>query len=298
MEVVRSKADHSAAIYQLCHGRFENRFFSAAGDRFVVEWDDELNQTGLAIQMDHPVYSVYYNSAFELLFAGTSTGNFHVVSLATKSELRNIAVHTNGIYSFCFLEKFNLLVVAGGDGKISIWQLPDMELLRSFPLGDFKLRGMAKNQDETRIALACGDGKVRVFETLFFNEIYTLDAHAEGATSVAFHPTKPTLITGGKDAHLKVWNIEDDYKEIISIPAHYSTIYTIAFSPDTKHFVTTSRDKSFKLWDANTLDVISKIELGGTGHTHSVNSALWLYPTHFITASDDRKINLVNLGNE
>ena len=296
MEVVRSKSDHSAAIYHLCRGRFENRFLSAAGDRFVVEWDDELNQTGLAIQMDHPVYSIFYSKQYDMLLAGTSHGNLHVVDLNAKKELRNIALHNNGVYSFCFLEKFNLLVVAGGDGKISIWQLPELDFLRSFPLGDFKLRSMAKSADESFIALACGDGKVRVFETLFFNELYTIDAHAEGATCVAFHPTKPTLLTGGKDAHLKVWNITDDYKEIISIPAHYSTIYTIAFSPDAKHFVTTSRDKSFKLWDANTLDVISKIELGGTGHTHSVNSALWLSPTHFITASDDRKINLVRVS--
>lgn len=293
MKVLRTNTEHAASVYTLTVGSDRASFFSGAGDKFVVKWNsDTLQQQAFAVKLEQPVFSILHIPAFQLLVIGTSQGDLHVVDLVEKKEIRHFTTHRLGIYSLLFHEKEKQLIVAAGDGSFSIWHLPSFELIRHIPLGEFKLRALALTVDGYQLAIACGDEKIRIFETFFYNEIYTLQGHKEGVTSLCYHPTKNALMSGGKDGLLKVWNTKEDYKLLLELPAHYSTIYHISFSPNKKNMLTTSRDKSYKLWDAETLEVKVKQEASGTGHTHSVNAALWLDDEHFITAGDDRKITL------
>jgi len=66
---------------------------------------------------------------------------------------------------------------------------------------------------------------------------------------VRYSPDGKFLLTGGRDAHLNIWQT-DSYELIKSIPAHNWAIYDIVFNPDTTLFATASRDKTIKIWDA------------------------------------------------
>ncbi|MEZ4800217.1 MAG: WD40 repeat domain-containing protein [Flavobacteriales bacterium] len=293
METLKVNTNHNGAVYAFQPGLEPGHFFSSAGDRFVAQWKSEdLEQMPFAIQLDHPAFAMHVIPERSLLIVGTSAGNIHVFDLVEKKEKRNLAVHTQSIYAFTYLKKDNWLIAACADGTISIWHVPDWQLIRRIPLGEFKIRALDISSDGYHVAVGCGDGSIKILETMFFNEIYTLKMHEDSVTSVKFHPTKPVLLSGGKDGHLRVWNMKEDYNHVLSMPAHYAAIYTIAFSPEADYFVSTSRDKSFKLWNAETLEFIEKKEVSGQSHTHSVNCALWLDTTRFITGGDDRKIVL------
>ncbi len=137
--------------------------------------------------------------------------------------------------------------------------------------------------------MACGGGTVRVLDTTDLNEHHTLDAHEGGALCAAFHPTKPVLLTGGKDGHLRLWHATEKHRALLAIPAHKAAIYHIAFHGNGMRTATAGRDKSAKLWDATSLDPLARLDRQAGGHGHSVNAVLWVNDT-LITAGDDRNI--------
>jgi WD40 repeat protein len=72
-----------------------------------------------------------------------------------------------------------------------------------------------------------------------------LEGHSLPITSLAFSPCGRYLLSGSRDAQLKVWDLSTfSLKE--NIPAHLFAIYDIEYSPNENYFATASRDKSIK----------------------------------------------------
>ncbi len=256
----------------------------------MVQWNvNDLTQLPFAVNLTKPAYSAIFIDKYQLLIAGNSLGEFHVIDFENKKEIRHIVHHTKGIYDFTFHEENNVLIAAGGDGILSVWSLPEFELIRNIPLCEEKIRQQAISPDKKSIAVACGDGKLRVLDHEFYNELATIDAHKDGCTAVAWHPTKPVLVSGGKDAHIKCWNTKDAYKEVLSIPAHQFAVYSIVFDDEGKLMATCSRDKTIKLWNASTFEPIQRIDATTNGHSHSVNRILLSKQT-LLSCGDDKKI--------
>ena len=283
---------HRGAVHALEATAHPAQWLSGSADGRVVRWDMREPERGeLVADAAVPVYSLHHDLARKLLFIGNANGGLHVIDLVEREELRLLRTHRKGIFSIVPLGT-DRLVCTGGEGSISLWQLPSMELLRKIPLCEEKVRGAAVSNDGGSIALACGDGLVRVLDTGDLNEMATIEAHAKGAASVCWHPTKPVLITGGRDGFLRTWRSDKGYAPLLEVPAHRANIYGIVFGPDGGTIATASRDKTVRIWDAKDLALITKLDLGVGGHTHSVNTVRWCGGDALLSASDDKRILL------
>lgn len=281
---------HRGAVYALQGTSNPNLFLSASGDGKVVRWDRRMPDHGETVaDALKPIYTIHYDRDRKLLFLGNSEGGLHVVDLAEGEELRHLHAHRLGIFRIVPLGS-ERIVCSGGDGTISVWKVPSMELERQIPLSEEKVRGLATNPDGSLLAVASLDGRVHVLDTQDLNTRHVMDAHERGAASVCWHPSKPVLISGGRDGHLRFWRSDDAFTPLQSIPAHRANIYGIAFSPDATLCATASRDKSVKLWDAATFDPFDRFELKQGGHTHSVNAVHWCANGTLLSAGDDRTV--------
>lgn len=281
---------HAASVYGIAHGSRNDTIFSAGGDKFAVEWNTTTGeQDSLAVKFENPVFTVSFITGQNLLVAGTAVGGLHIIDIASKQEQHHFTTHRKGIYDLHYIKERKQLFVAGGDGVLSVWSIPDFQLLRKIPLSSEKLRQIAVSDDHGLIAIACSDGTIRLLEPDFFSEIRSINAHTQGATSVAWHPTKPVLMSGGRDAMLKCWNSREQYECVLSLPAHNFAIYSIVFNSTRQLIATASRDKTIKIWDANTLDNLQRLDVKDGGHTHSVNKLIWKDDV-LISCGDDRKI--------
>ncbi len=292
MQHIATFTGHTAAIYILAHGTRPGHFLSSGGDGRIVEWDAARPGDGtLLATLPRPVFALLLAPAHGLLLAGTDTGGLHVIALREKREIQAYEVHTKGIFRIIPLSS-DMLACAGGDGSISLWHTSSkgLKLVRQIPLADAKLRDLALAPDGNMLAVACGDGTVRVLETTSFNEVHTVHAHRGGATTLAFHPAKPVLLSGGKDGYLRAWHTDEDYRVILGSSAHAGTIYAIRSSPDGRWLASGGRDKAVKLWKAGDLSP------GGTSRypmdrpTRSVNTLLWSGDL-LLTAGDDRTVH-------
>ncbi|MBK9175777.1 MAG: hypothetical protein IPM46_05450 [Flavobacteriales bacterium] len=249
---------------------------SAGADGRVLRWRKaEPDHVRLLATLPDPLYTAWLQKGAAHLYAGTTRGELFVLDMRAKAERQHILAHNSPIYCMNGTTD-GLLYVGGGDGVLTVWSMGSDALLhavRRVPIAEAKLRSIAIQRG--LIALAFGDGSVHVLNEGTLNTIAHWTAHELGCSTVAWHPSKPVLLSGGKDGQLAAWKVDNDFEPILRLPAHRSTIYAIGFSADADWLATASRDKTVKLWNPSTLDPVARLDVRSNGHTHSVNALCW-----------------------
>jgi len=279
---------HAGAVYACTSsGKF---VYSGGADKYAARWlIDQGTQDKFAIKFDHAIYSIELIEN-NLFAAGLSDGALHFFDLSSRKEINYFTQHTKAIFSIKYNPHRKHVYVGDADGNLSIWNSETPELIIYMPLGCGKIRSCSVSDKGEHFALACQDGTIRVFETEHFNELKTFNAHKNGATSVLFHPTESSwLVSGGKDALLKLWNWDTE-QELNSVVAHTFSVYDIISVKNGGLLVTSSRDKNIKVWNSEDLGFIKRLDAKTGGHQHSVNALSKIDETTFVSCSDDKRI--------
>ncbi len=281
---------HSGQIFSIA---FDGNFiYSSSADKFVTRWNFQTSQQDkFAIRFEISPYTISLISNYEKLAVGLENGDLHIFDLLNRKEVKFYQQHKSAVFSALENKSKSHFYSCDADGNLAVWNTSSLKLELFLPFNCGKIRRMTLNSDESKLFLACQDGFIRILETHFYNLIDEIYTHEGGVTALCLDPNNETIfLTGGKDAHLKVWNLTTK-RCIKSIPAHNYVIYDILFLAYDK-FVTISRDKSIKIWDKETFSVIQKIDSKSKGHKHSVNSIVKLNENSFVTASDDKTIKI------
>lgn len=284
---------HDGAVYSINRGMHGNQFLSAGSDRMVVEWSiEELKPTHVLARTPGVIYCTCLIEEFSILLVGNDQGGIHVIDLEKKAEVRYLLGHSKGVFSLLWNAEQKHIISSGGDGNVVCWDVQDFHYNKLMTLCDAKIRAVDISKKHRSIALACGDNSIRIFGSNTLELKHEWQAHEMSVNTVCFHPNGRWLLSGSRDAHLNVWDIENGYKLHKQIPAHNYAIYSIAFHPNGKLFATASRDKTIKIWDAENLEFLIRIDSEfHQGHINSVNSLYWTnYNNYLVSGSDDRSI--------
>lgn len=282
--------EHGGAIYTCDF--FNGFLYTGSADNFVTRWDIQSGkQDKFAIKFKQSVFSL---KIFEnhFLAVGLTNGDVHIFDLNQRKELHFLKQHSKSIFSIAFNSVKNQLYLADAEGNLSVWDSKSFKKLLFLPTNVGKIRDMVVSPNGELIFLACQDETIRCFDTTSFNELRTWNAHKNGTNTLFF--TAENLISGGKDAMLRLWNIEKE-KQLKEIPAHNFAIYDIKQWGN--FFLTASRDKTIKIWDKN-LNFIHRLDAKTKGHSHSVNQISIINDFLFASISDDRRIIIWELKSE
>lgn len=283
---------HRASVYALAGGLEPGTFLSAAGDGWLVRWHWDNPETGhLLASVDNQVFSLASDGETATVVAGNMNGGLHFIQPDKPEGTRNIQHHEKGVFGLLFLN--GELLSVGGDGVLTRWHLMPPRSSESLHLSAYALRCLDYCPGREELAVGAADHHIYLLDarTLAVRNILR-EAHSNSVFSVRYTPDGRFLISGGRDAKLRVWAMSGDPKRVSEQPAHWFTINDIVFSPDGALFATASRDKTIKIWDTadqRLLKVIDAIRLGG--HINSVNALLWM-PEGLVSASDDRTLML------
>ena len=279
---------HKAALYALAPGRTERHFLSAGGDGWIVEWDIDAPESGtLLAAVETQVFSLCALPERDLVVAGNMNGGVHWIRYHEPEQTRNILHHQKGVYDI--LAMGSRLLTAGGEGILTVWDIEPARALESYHLSNQALRCIAYNEARSELAVGASDGSIYLLDShsLALRQVLT-GAHKPSVFTVAYAPDGRYLLSGGRDAMLRVWDVEDDFRLVSEQAAHWYTLNHIVFSPDGAFFATASRDKTLKIWDSATFTLLKVVDtIRDGGHINSVNRLLWL-PECLVSASDDR----------
>ncbi len=257
---------HRDSVYTLTPGPLPHVFFSAGGDGLVVRWNLQQPDEGeLVAQLPHSIYALTYWPEKQYLIAGHNTEGIHVIATTDRKEVASLKL-----------------------GSASIF-----DILQRLEMSTRSARAIALHPSGDTVAVGYSDHAIRVFDCRSFNQLAGWTGHTNSVFTLAYTRDGRFLLSAGRDAHLKAWDVEDGYRQHGDVVAHLFAINNLDFSPDGKHFVTCSLDKSIKVWrtaDLTLLKVIDKARYAG--HGTSVNRVLWTtYKDQVLSASDDRTIS-------
>ncbi len=292
VEKIAQLTGHKAAIYALAPGAQPYEFLSGAGEGWVVRWDLREPELGrLITKVEANIFSLLHVPEQQMLVVGNMNGGVHWVDLDAPDQTRNIQHHSRGVFASLLLDEHILTI--GGGGTLTRWATDPPRSLESLQLTHQSLRGIAYHADRKELAIAASDHRIYILDANSWQIKQAIDqAHDNSVFTLRFSPDGQLLLSGGRDAQLRIWEVADTYQAKHTIAAHMYTINDLAFHPDGHLLATASRDKSIKIWDARSFQLLKVIEgVRDGGHFNSVNRLYWSsYNNYLISCSDDRSI--------
>ncbi|HEY9046658.1 MAG TPA: WD40 repeat domain-containing protein [Ohtaekwangia sp.] len=286
---------HRDCVYTLERSGVDNLFFSGAGDGMVVAWNLNNPENGeLIAKLPNSVYALHHHQASNLLVAGHNYDGIHVLDWQNKSEVGSLQLTTASIFDI--QSHKDDLFVATGDGTVIKVALSSLSILVKDQSSEKSARTIAIHPSNGDIAIGYSDNFIRIFD-INLQLKHAWQAHANSVFTIRFTPDGHFLMSGSRDARLKVWDVNVNYLQVEEVVAHMYAINHLDFSPDNKHFVTCSMDKSLKVWKLDELRLLKVIDRARhAGHGTSVNKVLWTsHHDQLVSASDDRTISVWNI---
>lgn len=286
---------HRDCVYTLERSGKENMFFSAGGDGFVVCWDfNHPNNGNLIANTNSSVYALKYLPDHKLLVVGQNFKAILIIEPETKKLVQTTEMPPVTIFDFAYSEMTQLLYAGASDGSLVMLETVGFSVRKVVKKSEKSLRCLALNEERNELAAGYSDHTIRIFNAETLELKREIDAHANSVFTLGYTPNGKFLLSGSRDAHLRVWDCERNYEEHQAIIAHLFTINHLTFSPDGKYFATCSMDKSIKVWDAETFKLLKVIDKARhAGHGTSVNKLFWSsHENALVSCSDDRTISV------
>lgn len=100
------------------------------------------------------------------------------------------------------------------------------------------------------LAMACDDGKARLWNFASGEEIRALTGHRGAVYAVAISPNGRMLATGSLDETIKLWELPSGI-EVHTLRGHDGWINAVAFTADGRELISAGRDSTVRIWDVS-----------------------------------------------
>ncbi|WWC57757.1 uncharacterized protein I303_100292 [Kwoniella dejecticola CBS 10117] len=182
--------------------------------------------------------------------------------------------------------KHNLVVSAGCDKEVKVWNLDTGELIYGMRGHTSTIRCL-KVLDKRPVAISGSrDHSLRVWDIENGRLLHVLEGHDESVRCVEIAGNM--AVSGSYDYTARIWDL-DNGQCLHVLRGHYHQIYSVAFDGQT--VVTGSLDSTIRVWSAATGECLALLQ----GHTALVGQ-LQLSSSRLITGGSDGRVIIFDLS--
>lgn len=146
-------------------------------------------------------------------------------------------------------KRTKLLITAYSTGSFYLHEMPDVNLIHSLSITEFPIQTACFNNTGDWIALgSTALGQLLVWEWQSEQYVMKQQGHASEMNCVAYSPDGQYIVTGGEDAKVKVWNVNNGFC-FVTFSEHTSAVTAIEFSNNKKFLVSASLDGTVRAYD-------------------------------------------------
>lgn len=299
LQRIHQLTGHPGSVYGLCRGSGQSHILSGGGDGWVVSWDLKDPEPGkLLARIPDQVFTIMWLDKSKTLLAGTFGGGLYRIRPDRGEEASGIHHHDKGVFALALLG--DVVYSGGGDGRITRWSPDEGRPMESLRITSRSIRCLEPLDDQL-LAAGCSDGRIILIDTVRWLPVHEIrDAHLPSVFCLRKSPASHLLWSGGRDARLRCWDLNNGREKIFEAPAHWYTINALAIDPSGEILATASRDKTIRLWNAVSGDLLQSLDpVRDQGHRHSVNNLFWSdFDGSLISASDDRSLIIWQAANK
>jgi len=174
-----------------------------------------------------------------------------------------------GIESMGVSADGNIVVTGGTDRSVRAWDLTTKELLWRRSLGkSFTVRGLALDPEGQLVAAARGSwfagrggyGPIMLLSLEDGEVLGELSGHGDVAQALAFHPTRPRLVSASSDGTVRLWDVEE-LGEIGVLVEHELDVQDVCFTADGQWLASAGWDGRVSIIDASTWELVRTVEV-------------------------------------
>ncbi len=283
-------AGHRGAVYALSKGPEAHVFFSAGSDGWVVQWNLQKPDVGKVVaQISGSIYAMVFDEESGILWIGQNFEGVHGILVADQTRIFSIQLPQLAIYSIEIMDGH--VWVGHQDGLITVIDQQAQAIKKRIKSGEANIRCFCQ-LPEGNMAVGSSDGFIRVFKPDFSLQLAWL-AHVKSVFSMIYLDFSASIISVGRDAHLRKWNLKGEaFSE--AVPAHIYSINSLVQSPDGRYLATGSMDKTIKIWEIENLKLLKVLDFARYGgHKNSINRLIWTsYQDLLVSGSDDKNISV------
>jgi hypothetical protein len=157
--------------------------------------------------------------------------------LSRASETARLAVGPGG----------RLLVSAGSQGTVWLWQLPQGQRIRTLDNFGSSVRALAVSPECRWLAIGGVNARLELRSLPDGELLAALRGHAAAITALAFSPDGQFLASGSADHSVRVWTLPGG--EAVQTLGHSEQVWCLAWASGT-HVVTGGKDGLVRQWNA------------------------------------------------
>ncbi|KAK6353719.1 hypothetical protein TWF730_008148 [Orbilia blumenaviensis] len=246
---------HTDSVY--CVQFDQEKIITGSRDRTIRVWDIATGECTKIIGSAHdpnPGSNTigYHKGSIlclqfddRILVTGSSDHTCIVYSLPDFEPFLTLPGHRMGVLDVCFDDLH--IVSCSKDTSVCVWERSTGLLLSRLrghegPVNAVQLRG-------NLVASASGDARIKLWDIESGYCVRTFSGHTRGLACIQLSEDCKTIVSGGNDQSIRVWDVDSGSLRYEIRDAHKSLVRSLYLDSQNGRIISGSYDQSVRVWD-------------------------------------------------
>eukprot|EP00042_Codosiga_hollandica_P055197 m.767366 g.767366 ORF g.767366 m.767366 type:complete len:687 (+) comp59070_c1_seq4:236-2296(+) len=175
-------------------------------------------------------------------------------------EVQQLIVHTQGVYSVCFVPGTSLLLSGDADGNIKVTDFGLRKVVHLFRAHKSFISDIVVSTVNPSIVYsASADCTISTFDLRSPAALSVMTGHADTVSCLKLIAGDKLLVSGSKDQTLKVWDCALG-RLVKTLEFHQASVQSLVVHPSDLFFASGAADRLVALWSCETLELLGWFE--------------------------------------